>query len=159
MNRLVLTTKNVAAFCGLIALCSITCSGAAAQENDSAIIKTDSIKNPIPAATISDKEIEKEASHDIASSVIELKNGIVVPAVRLDGSAVKKAATGAIIYGRGVYVTEDGIVRSNGKIVKKLAQGERLSISDLEGWSREIRVSPSQPGSGGVVARAQGRRD
>jgi hypothetical protein len=144
MNRLVLTTKNVAAFCGLIALYSIACSGAAAQGNDNAIIKTDSMDKLIPAAAISDKEIEKEASHDIASSVIELKNGIVVPAVRLDGSAAKKAATGAIIYGRGVYVTEDGIVRSNGKIVKKLAQGERLSISDLEGWSREIRELPSQ---------------
>lgn len=145
MDKVVMTTKNVFAICGFIVLCSAAVSDSAAQESDNSMIKAVGVDKQISAAAITDKEIAKEAAHDISSSFIELKNGSLVPAWRLDGSAAEKGPTGAVIYGHGVYVERDGAVRHFGKVVRKLGAGESLSMSDIESLTGITAVLPSAP--------------
>jgi|GEM_PF-6692586 len=144
-----MSVKTIAVICGVIVFCVATSSDIFAQEMDRGTINTDGIDELKSTLKKTDGMAQDQQISDDSAGVIELKNGSLVPALRLDGRAAKKAATGAIIYGRGVYVTDDGVVRSNGKIVKQLAQGERLSVGELEDWSRKERALPSTQGEEG----------
>ncbi len=138
-----MTVKNVAAICGIVVLSFAVFSDASGQEIDRGTINTDAIDKVKPTLKIPDNGAKNQTPTDSSSSVIELKNGSLVPARRLDGSDVTRTGGGAVIYGRGVYVTAKGHVHSNGKTVRKLAPGERLSVSDLEGWSRKSPALPT----------------
>jgi len=87
------------------------------------------------------------ASHDPSNTLgnsgrILLEEGKSVPAGNIAGNlAPRRSGSGGVIYGDGVSVTKDGRVFRSGVMVRKLAPGESLSLTEL------AQVFAIRPGS------------
>ncbi len=148
MNKLVLVMIKLAAICGLISLSSAVIGDTGDDDKSPGNISWDGDKNVKPIPSVAGKEIAPKELPGLILSVYELEEGRTVPTQRLDGrGTAKMSASGAVIFGEGVYVTRDGIVRSKGKVVRRLGPGESLSMDELEVWSQK------RPGSPNALAR------
>jgi hypothetical protein len=109
----------------------------------------------LTAATVDQTSPADEAPSS-SQGFLELEDKRTVPSQRLDGKgAATRSSTGAVIYGLGVYIDAKGVVRSAGKVVKRLQPGENMSMEDLEGlkaWSPKRTVSPNR--SAGAASSA-----
>ncbi len=159
MNKLVVAMIKVAAIYGLTSLSSVVNAETGGKEKGGATINWDGIKNVKSIPSVPSKETAVKAVPGGAQGVYQLEEGRTVPAQRLDGSPAKKAATGAVIYGRGVYVERNGTVRSGGKVVRKLEPGESLSMDELEGYSRKAPDSPNRSAGSASSTPPVGRSD
>ncbi len=145
MRKPIIAINKAAVIFGIVALSSGAHTSAVGQEKDKPTVNTERVESLNPFQSITGKKVTTNDAPGGAQNVIELENGAIVPGQRLDGRATKRSATGGVIYGLGVYVTSDGRVRSSGKVVKKLAPGESLSIDELEGWSSKGPASRGRP--------------